>query len=157
MILVIFGTHNQDFSRLAKAIDLYASIVDETIVVQSGFTNYPFLHVRNHFSFCSKEKLNQYLIDSELVVMQGGWGAIEEALDLGKKIVAVPRINGLEHVHNQEQLVRKLESLCCLKGCYDLDELASCVMLAKNTAFVPLKKGSAKSVLMEYFSEWFGL
>jgi len=155
MILVIFGTHNQDFSRLAKAIDSYASSAKEEIVVQSGFTNYPFLHVKNHFNFCSKDALNQYLTESELVIMQGGWGAIEEALDMGKKIVAVPRINGMEHVHNQEQLVRKLESLGCLKGCYDIEKLITCVDFARNTTFMPLQKGSAKSVLTDYLKKQF--
>ena len=69
--------------------------------------------------------------------------------------MAVPRINGMEHVHNQEQLVRKLESLGCLKGCYDLDDLGACVDFARNTSFKALQKGSAKRVLTDYFKKQF--
>jgi UDP-N-acetylglucosamine transferase subunit ALG13 len=115
MIFVIFGTHNQDFARLAIAVDEFA----------------------------------------ELLIMQGGWGTIEEALDLGKKIVAVPRIHGPEHVHNQEQLVRKLESLGCLTGCYDAEKLAGCIEIARKTKYSGLTKGSAFDEISKKLDIWF--
>lgn len=155
MILVILGTHSQPFDRLAEGIDKYAATTDEKIVVQMGVSNYPMQHVSKHFAFCSKEDINGYMGEANLLVMQGGWGGMEEAIDLGKRIVAVPRIEGAEHIHNQEQLVRKLDNLGCVIGCYDINKLADCIEKAKNFNFMPLQKGSATEIIAEHMKQWF--
>ena len=140
MILVILGTHSQPFDRLAEGIDKYAATTDEKIVVQMGVSNYPMQHVSKHFAFCPKEDMNGYM---------------EEAIDLVKRIVAVPRIEGAEHIHNQEQLVRKLDNLGCVIGCYDISQLADCIEKAKNFNFMPLQKGSATEIIAEHMKQWF--
>lgn len=155
MIVVSLGTHNQDFSRLAKAIDEFALTTTEHIVVQTGFTKYNFKNIINTFDYCSKSEMDEYIKSADIVILQGGWGAIEEAIDLGKRIVAVPRIEGLEHVHNQEQLVRKLETLNCLIGCYDIKELPKCILKAKTYNFKKLKKGNAYETINLKLNEWF--
>ena len=88
MILVILGTHTQPFDRLAEGIDSYAATTDEEIVVQMGVSNYPMQHVAKHFAYCTKDEMNGYMEQADLLVMQGGWGGMEEAIDLGKRIVA---------------------------------------------------------------------
>lgn len=155
MILVTLGTHSQPFNRLAKGIDDYAAITDEQIIVQAGVADYKMVHVTKCFDYCPKDEMNGYMNEADLLVMQGGWGGMEEAIDLGKRIVAVPRIEGDEHIHNQEQLVRKLESLGCVVGCYDIKDLPVCIEKAKTYDFKPLKKGVATGIIAEALRQWF--
>ncbi len=156
MILVILGTHTQPFDRLAEGIDCYAATTDEEIVVQMGVSTYPMRHVAKHFAYCTKDEMNGYMEQADLLVMQGGWGGMEEAIDLGKRIVAVPRIEGAEHIHNQEQLVRKLDALGCVVGCYDMKDLPVCIEKTKTFDFQPLQKGSATTIIAEHLKQWFG-
>ena len=81
MILFSLGTHSQDFSRMAKAADEYAATTDERIVVQTGYTQYEFTHVKEHFDFCPKEKMQQLMDEADILVLHGGWGGICEAVD----------------------------------------------------------------------------
>lgn len=154
-ILVCLGTHSQDFSRLAKAVDDYAGTVDYEFIVQTGVTHYPFKHIVKYFDYCSKDVMSDYMASADVLILQGGWGGMEEAIDAGKRIVAVPRIEGLEHIHNQEQLVRKLDAMGCVIGCFDVDTLAACVEKALTFRLMPLKKGLANTVISDCLKAWF--
>ncbi len=154
-ILVCLGTHSQDFSRLAKAVDDYAGTVDYEFIVQTGVTCYPFKHIVKYFDYCSKDVMSDYMDSADVLILQGGWGGMEEAIDAGKRIVAVPRIEGVEHIHNQEQLVRKLDAMGCVIGCFDVDTLAACVEKALTFRFMPLKKGLANTVISDCLKAWF--
>ena len=155
-ILCSLGTHSQDFSRMAKAVDELAGIMTDTeFVVQTGVTCYDFKHVKEHFDYCSKEKMIQLMNEADILILQGGWGGMEEAVDCGKKCVVIPRIEGAEHVHNQEQLVKKMDSLGCVVGCFDEQELESCVRKAMTMEVKPLKKGDATDEINRALKEWF--
>ncbi len=155
MILVILGTHTQPFNRLAEGIDNYAATTNEKIIVQMGVSDYPMKHVAKHFAFCPKSEMDKCMHEADLLVMQGGWGGMEEAIDLHKRIVAVPRKEGPEHIHDQEQLVRKLDSLGCVIGCYDIKDLGTCIERAKFFKFKSLQKGSATEIIAEHLKQWF--
>lgn len=114
MILFSLGTHSQDFSRMAKAADDYAAITDEEVIVQTGYTKYDFKHVKEHFDFCPKDKMEQFMDKANILVLQGGWGGICEAVDKGKRVVVLPRRNGVEHVHDQSQVAKKWMSWVAL-------------------------------------------
>ena len=94
--------------------------------------------------------------EADVLILQGGWGGMEEAVDCGKRCVVIPRIEGLEHVHNQEQLVRKMDALGCIIGCFDENELESCVEKALTMEVKPLKKGDATDSINAALKEWFG-
>lgn len=153
MILVSLGTHFQDFSRLAKAADELAATLDEEVVVQSGATKYDFKYAK-HFDYCSKERMSKLIKDADVLVLQGGWGAICEAVDDGKRVVAVPRIEGIEHIHDQEQIVRKMDSMGCIIGVFDIKDLPNAVEKARTFDFKPLVRGNAH-VIVEKINEWF--
>ncbi len=156
-ILCSLGTHTQDFSRLARAIDDVAGKNDDyDIVVQTGFTNYVYRNVKNYFDFCPKSRMEELVEWADILILQGGWGGIEEAVDKGKRCVVVPRIEGAEHVHNQEQLVRKLDSMGCVIGCLDVDRLSQCIARAMNMEVKPLEKGDASKIINDSLNEWFG-
>lgn len=155
MILVTLGTHSQPFDRLAKGIDEYATTTNEKIIVQMGVSELSMNHVSRTFAYCSKDDMNEFIHQADLLIMQGGWGGLEEAIDLGKRIVAVPRIEGVEHIHNQEQLVRKLESLGCVIGCYDIKDLPTCIEKAKSFTFKTLQKGNVNTIISDQLKIWF--
>ena len=154
MILFSLGTHNQDFSRMAEAADGYAAETDERIVVQTGYTNYKFEHVTEYFDFCPKETMEKLMDDADILVLQGGWGGICEAVDKGKRVVVIPRINGLEHVHDQSQVVRKMESLGCVIGVYNIKDLSAAIKKARTFHFKPLKRGNP-AVITDTLEMWF--
>ena len=154
MILFSLGTHSQDFSRMAKAADDYASTTDERIVVQTGYTKYKFEHVTEYFDFCPKEKMTKLMDEADILVLQGGWGGICEAVDRGKRVIVIPRINGVEHIHDQGQVVRKMESLGCVIGVYDTKELGAAIEKARTYQFKPLKRGNP-IVVKETLDIWF--
>lgn len=155
MILFSLGTHDQDFSRMAKAADDYAATTDERIVVQTGYTKYEFKHVKEHFDFCPKEKMSRLMDEADILVLQGGWGGMCEAVDKGKRVVCFPRRDVVEHVHDQGQVVRKMEELGCVLGVYESSELASQIEKARTFDFKPLKRGNAK-IVAETLKKWFG-
>jgi len=81
-------------------------------------------------------------------------GALCEAIDLRKRIVAVPRIEGMEHIHNQEQIVRKLEELGCVLAVYDIDKLGVVIEQARSFHFHSLERGDA-SIIKRTIVNWF--
>ena len=153
MILITVGTHYQSFERLVKAGDEYASTTKEKVIIQRGYTEYECKYAEC-FDFCQKDRMSQLLKEADVLVMQGGWGALRESIDMGKRIVAVPRIEGVEHVHDQEQVVRKLESEGCILAVYDIKDLPEKIEAAKTYAFKPLKHGSPDIIRLT-LEEWF--
>ena len=153
MILVTVGTHYQSFERLVKAADDYSLTTDEKVVIQRGFTEYECKNAEC-FDFCQKDRMSELIKEADIMVMQGGWGALRESIDMGKRIVAVPRIEGPEHVHDQEQIVRKLEKEGCVLAVYDIKDLPSKIEEAKTFKFRPLNHGSAK-IIADKLEEWF--
>lgn len=155
MILVTVGTHSQPFNRLVKAADNYAeSHKDEAVIIQKGVSDYK-CKAAESFDFCPKDEMSRYIEKADIIVMQGGWGAMQEAIDDGRRIVAVPRIEGVEHIHDQEQVVRKLESLGCVIGVYDIADLPSAIECAKTFDFKPLQRGNAL-IIGKALKAWFG-
>lgn len=154
MILFSLGTHNQDFSRMAKAADDYASMTNERIVVQTGYTHYEFKNVKEHFDFCSKDKMQLLMEEADILVLQGGWGGICEAVDKGKRVVVLPRRNGQEHVHDQGQVAKKMDELGCVICCMDEKDLPLMIDKARTYNFKPLHRGSAQ-IVVDTLMEWF--
>ena len=155
-ILCSLGTHTQDFSRLARGIDEVARACPEyDITVQTGVTQYSFQYIQNHFDYCPKDRMQQLMEEADILVLQGGWGGIEEAVDKGKRCVVVPRIEGKEHIHNQEQLVKKLDSLGCVVGCFDIEKLLLCIEKASKMQVRPIQKGDATDVINQALMAWF--
>lgn len=153
MILVTVGTHFQPFDRLIKAADKYAATTEDEVVIQTGVSKYVCQHAKS-FAYCQREEMTRLLAQAEVIVMQGGWGGMLECIEKGYRVVAVPRIEGIEHVHDQEQVVRKLESLGCIIGVYDIKNLSSAIEKAKSYEFKPLVKGNA-DIIVDTLNKWF--
>lgn len=148
------GTMNIAFNRMAKAVDEWAAITKEEVIVQTGYTDYPYKHAKA-FKFCTKEQMKGYISRADILILQGGWGAISEAMELRKRIVVIPRYDKVEHIHDQFQLIRKLDTLGCVLGVFDERELAAKMEQAKTFEFKQIEKGNAQKLIEKKLQEWF--
>ena len=154
MIFASLGTMDMPFYRMAKAVDEFAATAGEEVVVQTGYTDYDYKYAKP-FKFCTKEEMHQYISKASILILQGGWGAISEAMEMHKKIVVIPRHDKTEHIHDQFQLVRKLDSMGCVIGVFDEKNLSEAVNRAKNHDFKKIVKGNAESTIREKLNCWF--
>ncbi len=143
------------FVRMAKAVDSLAATLDEEVVVQTGYTDYPYKYAKA-FKFCTKDEMQQYISKASLLIMQGGWGAISEAMEKHKRIVIIPRHDKTEHIHDQFQLIRKLDALGCVIGVFDERDLPAAVEKAQTFEFRQIEKGTAEPLIRERLVEWLG-
>ena len=100
--------------------------------------------------------MQQYISKANILILQGGWGAISEAMEMHKRIVVIPRYNKTEHIHDQFQLIRKLDSLGCVIGVFDEKYLPDAVKQAESFDFRQIEKGNAESIIRVKLSSWFG-
>lgn len=151
MIFVSFGNSPVPFPRMAEAVDKYAAESGEEVVVQSGKTEYDFKHCVV-LSFMDKEAFITNLKNCEVAILQGGWGGMSEASDMGVRTVIIPRINGVEHHHDQEQLVRALEAEGIVLGCYDTNVLKELIEKAKTYEYKSIKRGKASRIIENFLN-----
>lgn len=151
MIFASFGNSPVPFIRMAEAVDKYAAESGEEVVVQSGKTEYDFKHCIV-YPFMDKEMFIHNLRSCEVAILQGGWGAMSEASSMGIKMVVIPRINGVEHHHDQEQLVRALEKDGVVLGCYDVKDLKILIEKAKKYEYRPIKRGDASKFINDFLN-----
>lgn len=151
MIFASFGNSPVQFHRMAKAIDMYAAESGEKVIVQCGKTEYNFKYCIV-YPFMDKDTFINYLKDCEVAILQGGWGSMSEASDLGVKMVVLPRIKGIEHHHDQEQLVKALEKEGIVLGCYDVRDLKQLIEKAKTYEYKPIKRGDASKIINDFLN-----
>lgn len=126
MILVIVGTNFYSFDRLIKAVDICIE-TSHSKIIQVGISKYIPIN-SNYFDYEDSETIGRLIEECELVISHGGFGTMMDAIELGKKIIAVPRKQEFgECLDNQEELVRYFESKNYLVGCYDINKLPELV------------------------------
>lgn len=103
MILVTVGTQKQQFNRIFKLIENSECLKDEKIIAQIGYTKYSNKKVKT-FDFISLDKMNKYILQSDLVITHGGVGTIFSALKQGRKVIAIPRLLKYEEHINDHQI-----------------------------------------------------
>ncbi len=77
MIFASLGTMDMAFIRMAKAIDEWAATTQEEVIVQTGYT---ILIIAMQKLLTSVLKMQQYIKSADILILQGGWGAISEVL-----------------------------------------------------------------------------
>lgn len=140
MILVMLGTQNNSFERLLKKMDelIEKKIIDEKVIVQSGYTNYESNNMRI-FDLIPQEELERYQEQADLIITHGGVGSIVSSIKKGKKVIAVPRLRRYhEHVNDhQKQIVEAFDKKGYIIGIQRIDELRKAIIKAQD--FVPQK------------------
>lgn len=104
MIFVTVGSRNYPFDRLFKKIDeLYErGILTEPMFAQIGTSTYV---PRNYQykDFISQEEFLEHIKKADIVVSHGASGSIMKALNEGKKVIAVTRLEKYgEHINDHQ-------------------------------------------------------
>ncbi|MEG0872763.1 MAG: glycosyltransferase [Clostridia bacterium] len=92
MIFVSVGTQKQNFSRIFELVNESRELKDEEKVFQTGHTAFK-CEGAKIISFMSLEEIKKYIENSSIVICHGGVGSIFDALKLGKKVLALPRLH----------------------------------------------------------------
>ena len=140
MILVMLGTQNNSFERLLKKMDelIEKKVIDEKVIVQSGYTNYESKNMRI-FDLIPQEELERYQEQADLIITHGGVGSIVSSIKKGKKVIAIPRLHRYhEHVNDhQKQIVESFDKKGYIIGIQRIDELKKAIIRAQE--FEPKK------------------
>ena len=140
MILVLLGTQNNSFHRLLEKMDelINKGIINEKVIVQSGYTNYESKNMRV-FDFIPQEELERYQEQADLIITHGGVGSIVSSIKKGKKVIAIPRLHRYhEHVNDhQKQIVESFDKKGYIIGIQRIDELRNAIIRAQE--FEPRK------------------
>lgn len=155
MILCLLGTNPYDFSRLARAVDSIAGKYKLHVVMQKGYTEYAPKY-SEAFSFIEHSKIKDLLKDASLVITQGGFGSMSDAILLNKPLIAVPRSKELgEAQDNQSELVSYYEEKGYLKACYDIDFLENLILNALDEKYTfNVFKAESDVKISEYITQF---
>lgn len=140
MILVTVGTQDKSFKRLIEAIDhqLEAGLINEDVIVQSGYTQYssPRMTIIPYFA---QDELDQYRQNASLVITHGGVGSILDALRYHKKVIGVARLKQFkEHINDhQVEILEKFAQDGHILYASDLAMIPSLVKEARDFTPVP--------------------
>lgn len=104
MIFVTVGSRNYPFDRLFKKLDeLYESgILNDTMFAQVGTSTYKPKHYE-YDNFISPEEFLEKVQQADIVVSHGASGSIMKALNAGKKVIVVTRLEKYgEHINDHQ-------------------------------------------------------
>jgi UDP-N-acetylglucosamine transferase subunit ALG13 len=104
MIFVTVGSRNYPFDRLFKKLDeLYEEgVLTEEMYAQTGTSTYKPKHFK-YKDFISEEEFCEKVKEADIVVSHGASGSIMKALNEGKKVIAVTRLEKYgEHINDHQ-------------------------------------------------------
>lgn len=102
MIFVTVGTHEQQFNRLVEYMDKWASLHDEEVVIQTGYSTYEPQNCRWQKMF-SYIDMSKNVDDARIIITHGGPSSFIAPLQVGKTPIVVPRRHCFdEHVNNHQ-------------------------------------------------------
>lgn len=104
MIFVTVGSRNYQFDRLFKKLDeLYENkILTEPMFAQTGTSAYKPKHYE-YRDFITPEEFAEKIQEADIVVSHGASGSIMKALNAGKKVIAVTRLEKYnEHINDHQ-------------------------------------------------------
>lgn len=104
MIFVTVGSRNYPFDRLFKKLDeLYdEGIIKDTMFAQIGTSTYKPKNFE-YKDFISQEEFLEKVKEANFVISHGASGSIMKALNEGKKVIAVTRLEKYgEHINDHQ-------------------------------------------------------
>ncbi len=105
LIFVTLGTQDKPFPRLIKLVEeqIEKGNIKEEVVVQAGHTHFESTKMKI-LGMIPMEEYQKYMNDCDLLITHGGVGSIFDAMKLGKKIIATPRLKKYnEHVNDHQK------------------------------------------------------
>ena len=122
MIFITTGSRSFQFNRLLKAVDeaVAEGIIVDSVFAQIGASDY---QIKNYefIKFLNHDEFNKHINDCDIVLTHGGTGVIVNAVKLGKRVVAVPRLAEYGEVvdDHQIQLIKAFDKRGMVTPCYD--------------------------------------
>lgn len=144
MIFVTVGSRNYPFNRLFEKLDeLYEKgILTEKMFAQIGTSTYKPKHFE-YKDFISQQEFLKKINEADIVVTHGASGSIMKALNAGKKVIAVTRLEKYgEHINDHQ--IQNNEAFASNKyvvAVYEMDELGD--------AFESIYNGTAELIPWE--------
>lgn len=146
------GTGPDSFDRLIRPLDGLAGKYGWEVFIQLGHTRFEPAHCRFE-RFVERDRLLQMIESAELIITQGGYGSIRDALLFNKPIVAVPRYPSLhEAPDHQDEMVRAMEEQGYLIGVYDVAQLESAIERARKFVPAPRPASAIPGMLADFVS-----
>lgn len=130
MIFVTVGSRNYPFDRLFRKLDeLYedGTLIEE-MFAQTGTSTYKPKHYE-YKDFISQDEFLTKINEANIVVSHGASGSIMKALNAGKKVIAVTRLEKYgEHIndHQIQNNVAFGSNSYVLVADYELNDLDEC-------------------------------
>jgi len=138
MIFLILGTQKFQMNRLTELVDnlVAEGRLDMPVVAQIGQSDYEPENFKFH-RFLDKAEFDKHIAEADLIITQGGVGAIMTALKCRKPVIVVPRLAKYgEHVDDHQ---REIAGAFAKKGfvlCYnDGDDLLELIKRSKDKQF----------------------
>lgn len=145
MIFVTVGSQKFQFDRLLKKIDelIAQKVIKEQVFAQTGASVYKPKYY-SYKDFLGRDEFQAQMSKCDILITHGGTGAIINAVKLGKKVIAVPRLAQYgEHVDNHQiQLIRQFDGMNLIMPCYEVDELRDKFELLETACFCPYQSNT---------------
>lgn len=155
MILVLLGTQNNSFHRLLEEIEknIKEGIIKEEVIVQAGYTKFK-SHKMRIIDLISKEQLEQFQEEADLIITHGGVGSIITSIRKEKKVIAVPRKHEYgEHVNNHQiEIVKNFNEQGYIIGIEKVEDLKTAIIESKN--FMPKKYEINNELMLKTIEEF---
>ena len=136
MIFVTVGSRNYPFDRLFKKLDeLYEDgVLTDSLFAQTGTSTYQPKHYE-YKDFISPAEFMERINKADIVVSHGASGSIMKALNAGKKVIAVTRLEKYgEHINDHQ--IQNNEAFASngyvLMADLELDNLGDCFKIIEN-------------------------
>lgn len=135
MILVLLGTQNNSFHRLLEEIqkNIDNGNIKEEVVVQKGYTKFESesMTLYKQLPLDEIKKLTQ---KADLIITHGGVGSIITSIEMGKKVIAVPRLKKYnEHVNDHQlDIIKSFDEIGYIIGLNGVEELGETLKKIKD-------------------------
>ena len=154
MIFVTVGTQDKQFKRLLLEVErlIKTGKITDTVIAQIGNTKF-FTNLESNqmhlIEFTTQREMEALIDNASLIITHGGVATIIEGINLGKKIIAVPRLRKYkEHVNDhQMQIVENFNQNGYIIGIRGVDELESAIK--KVEKFSPKKYVSNNEIFVK--------
>ncbi len=155
MILVLLGTQNNSFHRLLEEVEknIKDGTIKDEVIVQAGYTKFQ-SHRMRIIDLMSKEQLEKFQDEADLIITHGGVGSIVSSIQKGKKVIAVPRMHEYgEHVNNhQKEIVKDFNDKGYIIGIEKVEDLKQAIIKMRN--FNPKKYQSNNEKMLKIISDF---
>ncbi|MUK77033.1 hypothetical protein GNP84_09015 [Aliivibrio fischeri] len=131
-ILVTVGT--TAFDVLIETIDKSFEC-DKSVNIIAQISSSSSYTPKNFQSFAYSEEFQSYVDSAELIVTHAGAGSVYSMLENSKKLVVVPNLTRADN--HQLELAKYVQDNNFAVSCFDLNDIESCIIRAKNTDFEP--------------------